>query len=69
MSAPGAVDNETDIIGESSAVSRIHGFNIKKRIKDELGLQVDIENDANCAGLAGVWIGAAKENKDLIFVV
>lgn len=32
-------------------------------------MQVDIENDANCAGLAGVWIGAAKENKDLIFVV
>jgi len=69
ISAPGAVDNETGIIGGSSAVPCIHNFNIKERIKEELGLRVSMENDANCAGLAEVWLGAAKENKDVIFVV
>lgn len=69
ISAPGAVDNENGVIGGSSAVPCIHNFNIKKRIQEELGLSVSMENDANCAGLAEVWIGAAKKNKDVIFVV
>lgn len=28
-----------------------------------------MENDANCAALAEVWIGAAKDKQDIIFMI
>ena len=61
ISAPGAVDSITGFIGGSSAIDYIHGPNFKKCIYEQTGLQVEIENDANCAALAEVWRGVAKE--------
>jgi glucokinase len=69
ISAPGAVDCETGIIGGLSAIPYIHGPNFKDILKELTGLNVEIENDANCAALGECWIGAGKENKDLAFVV
>lgn len=69
MSFPGAVNNETGFIGGISAVPYIHGPNIREILENKTGYMVSLENDANCAALAEVWKGAAKDVKDGLFVV
>ncbi len=69
ISAPGAVDSETGIIGGVSAIQYIHGPNFKEVLKKATDLKVEIENDANCAALGECWLGAGKDNNDLAFVV
>lgn len=59
-SSPGAVDVKTGFIGGGSAIPCIHGPNIKELLEKRCKLKVSIENDANCAGLAEGWLGAAK---------
>lgn len=70
MSCPGAVDNDSGFIGGTSAVPCIHGINIKAKIKSELGFsKISMDNDGNCAALAEVWKGAAKDYKDSAFFI
>ena len=69
ISAPGAVDVNTGIIGGSSALPYIHGPNFKEIFKEKLGLDISIENDANCAALGEVYKGAAIGHKDVCFMV
>ncbi|MGL5151428.1 MAG: ROK family protein [Clostridium sp.] len=69
ISAPGAVNSETGIIGGDSAVPCIHGPNWKEILLEKTGLNVSIENDANCAALAEVFSGTAKDVSDMMFVV
>ena len=69
LSAPGAVDSETGIIGGMSALPYIHGPNFKEILNKMTNLPVEIENDANCAALGECWIGAAKDENDCAFVV
>lgn len=69
MSLPGAVDSDTGIIGGSSALPYIHGPNIMKDLEAKCGLNVEMENDANCAALAEVWIGNASDVNDSMFIV
>ena len=69
ISSPGAVDSVTGIVGGASAVPCIHGPNWKEEIKNRLGLVASIENDANCAALAEVFNGSAKNIDSMMFVV
>ncbi|MCI7477234.1 MAG: ROK family protein [Selenomonadales bacterium] len=69
FSLPGAVDNRSGIIGGASAIDYIHNFPIKEAFVEKLGMPVAMENDANCAALGEVWLGAAKGHKDVAFVV
>lgn len=69
ISAPGAVDSETGVIGGVSAIPYIHGPNFKEILKEATNLNAQLENDANCAALGECWLGAGKDNKDLAFVV
>lgn len=69
ISAPGAVDSETGLIHGACALPCIHGPNFKEIFKKELNLNLEIENDANCAALGELWIGAAKDSKDIAFVI
>lgn len=69
ISIPGVVNVETGIIEGSSALPYIHGPNIKDLLQDKTELPVELENDANCAGLAEGWIGAAKDVKDYLCIV
>ena len=69
ISAPGAVDSKTGIIGGMSAIPYIHGPNFKEIFREGTGLEIAIENDANCAALGECWLGAAKEENDSAFVV
>lgn len=69
LSMPGAVDCETGIIGGASAIPYIHGPNIKAELEARCQLRTEMENDANCAALAEVWIGNANDVNDSMFVV
>ncbi|WP_026907117.1 ROK family protein [Paucisalibacillus globulus] len=69
LSMPGAVDVESGYIKGITALSYIHGPNIRELIQERTGLPVELENDANCAGLAEGWIGAAKGIDDYICIV
>lgn len=69
LSSPGAVNNEEGIIYGASAVPYIHGPNFRNILREATGLDVAMENDANCAALAEVWKGAAKDNNDVLFLV
>lgn len=69
LSCPGAVDNEIGDIKGASALPYIHGPNIRSILKNKTGLEVAMENDANCAALAEVWKGSASDVKDVLFVV
>ncbi|WP_088042826.1 ROK family protein [Bacillus sp. EAC] len=69
LSMPGAVDVVSGIIGGGSAVPYIHGPNIKQLLFESTGYQVELENDANCAGLAEAWIGSARDVNDFICIV
>ncbi|MBA1394766.1 ROK family protein, partial [Lactobacillus sp. XV13L] len=69
ISAPGAVDSKKGIIRGISAVPYLHQRQIFKELKNEFSVPVTIENDANCAGLCEVNIGAGKEFRNVAFVV
>ncbi|PLR75155.1 ROK family protein [Bacillus sp. UMB0728] len=69
MSMPGAVDVVSGTIHGASAVPYVHGPNIRELVEKRTGLPAELENDANCAGLAEGWIGAAKDVQDYICIV
>jgi len=69
LSMPGAVDIDAGIIGGASALPYIHGPHIKEDLEKRCHLRVEMENDANCAALAEVWIGNAKDASDSMFIV
>lgn len=69
ISAPGAVDSNTGLIEGLSAIPYIHELNLKEALGIATGLNVELENDANCAALGECWLGAGKDNNDLAFVV
>ncbi|WP_428443749.1 ROK family protein [Photobacterium sagamiensis] len=69
VSMPGAVNSDTGIVGGASAIPYIHGPNIKQTLSLRYDMPVEIENDANCAALAEVWKGAARNINDCCFVV
>ncbi|MGL5020487.1 MAG: ROK family protein, partial [Mycoplasmatales bacterium] len=69
ISSPGAVDSTSKIIGGVSAVPCIHENEWVQELQKETGLNISIENDANCALLAEVWFGNAKQKNNVISVV
>ncbi|MFC0272630.1 ROK family protein [Metabacillus herbersteinensis] len=69
LSMPGAVDVKTGYIGGGSAIPYIHGQNIKELVQEKTGVRVELENDANCAGLAEGWMGAARDVNDYVCIV
>lgn len=69
ISAPGAVDSESGLIGGQSALDFIHGPNWKDVWREKTGFEIGIENDANCAALAELYYGEGKQYNDLAYVV
>ncbi|MDY4696351.1 ROK family protein [Selenomonas montiformis] len=69
FSMPGAVDDESGVIGGSSALPYIHDFPIRQQLEQRLGLPAAMENDANCAALGEVWTGAGRDYQDVAFFV
>ncbi|MGX7347505.1 ROK family protein [Aerococcus vaginalis] len=69
FSMPGSYEASTGVIGGISALPYIHHFPIRQALEEQLGLPISIENDANCAALAEVTSGAAKELSNIAFMV
>ena len=69
FSLPGAVDEKTGCIGGASAIDYIHGFDIRSGLEKALQLPVSMENDANCAALGEIWVGAGRGHRDAAFLV
>lgn len=69
MSAPGAVNAVARQIEGISAVEYLHHFPIYDAFEEAFGVPVTIENDANCAGIAEIELGAGKGYKDAVFIV
>ncbi|WP_303973755.1 ROK family protein [Streptococcus merionis] len=69
FSSPGSVDTKQGIIYGKSAISYIHHFPIQEELSDLFGLPVSIENDANCAALAELHFGVAKDSSSSVFFI
>ncbi|MDO4431699.1 MAG: ROK family protein [Aerococcaceae bacterium] len=69
ISSPGAVNTQTGVIAGISAIDYIHGFNIIEAFEALFHLPVTIENDANCAALAELHYGAAKDVQNAYMIV
>ncbi|ALS01835.1 hypothetical protein ATZ33_10740 [Enterococcus silesiacus] len=69
LSAPGLVDEAKGKIRGVSAVPYLHHFPIQKELTELFNVPVSMENDANCAALAEVWLGAASDVANSIFFV
>ncbi|MFD2924914.1 ROK family protein [Halobacillus naozhouensis] len=68
ISSPGAISNERPIKG-SCAIPYLIGWKMKQAVEKLTGKPVNVENDANCAGIAEIWKGAAKGKSDVLVVV
>lgn len=69
ISSPGAVDVVKRQILGISAVDYLHHRPIFDELESFLKLPVAIENDANCAGIAEVELGAGQDAQNMVFVV
>jgi len=69
LSCPGTVNVETGIITGTSAIPYIHHFPIKEELSKVLPCAVSLQNDANCAALAELWLGNAQNKASAAFLI
>lgn len=67
IGAPGAVNGATGII-EFANNFNFHNWEIVKMMKERLGVDVFVENDANAAAYGEFLVGAAKEANDAVVI-
>lgn len=66
ISLPGFIDYNTGYSVKAGAIECLNGKNLKEILEKELNIPVEIENDANCAGLAEKFNGNAVGCNDFI---
>lgn len=69
ISSPGAVNVKERRIDGISAVPYLHERPIFDELEAALGFSITIENDANCAGIAEMGLGAGRSVEHAVFVV
>lgn len=69
ISSPGAVNVKERRIDGISAVPYLHERPIFDELEAALGFSITIENDANCAGIAEMGLGAGQGMNHVAFVV
>lgn len=69
ISIPGAPDDQARTIQGESNISFVHNFPIYDELEAAFGLPVSFENDANCAALAELVYGSAKDASNIVFAV
>ena len=69
LSMPCAVDVENGKTSGSSAIDYILDSEIRATLQPRINKPIELDNDANCAALAEVWIGNASDVNDSCFVV
>ena len=67
IGAPGAVNGETGII-EFANNFGYHNWHIVDMMKERLGVEVYVENDANAAAYGEYQVGAAKDANDAVVI-
>ena len=68
ISIAGFINPETGENNDFSVGKNFVAYNLKKELKHHTGYDVSIENDANCAALAELWLGAAKGALDIVTI-
>lgn len=68
VGAPGPIDSKQGKIVCPPNLPSWKGFELVENLKKRIGLAVKLENDASAASLAEMWIGAAQEAKDYIYM-
>ena len=69
VSAPGSIRDDGFMI-TGGAIRDFYGINLKEQLESVVGLPVALENDANCAALAELWLGAGRGKQHFLqFVV
>jgi len=66
VSAPGSIRDDGYMI-TGGAIKDFYGINLKELLEEKIGLPVALENDANCAALAELWLGSGKGKKHFLF--
>lgn len=66
---PAATDSVNGIIKSKGSLIYIKNQSFIEDLKTTETLPMIIENDANCAALAEVWLGSAKNNNNIVFLV
>lgn len=69
ISSPGAVNQQTGIIGGTSALPYIHNFEIVSELEKRFDLPIAIENDANSAALGELAAGSGKGCSSMAFFI
>ncbi|BCA84649.1 N-acetylmannosamine kinase [Enterococcus saigonensis] len=69
ISSPGAVNVAKRRIDGISAVEYLHQRPIFDQLEAAFGVPVTIENDANCAGISEIELGAGTKAQNAVFVV
>jgi beta-glucoside kinase len=67
LSVPGAVDIDSGEVYFAGAVTDLMHKRIKEELKD-VGLPIELENDANCSALAEKWKGNAVHNENFVCI-
>ncbi|HEY2420566.1 MAG TPA: ROK family glucokinase [Neobacillus sp.] len=68
MGAPGPVNYQTGVILNAVNLGWSNNYPLKDRLEAATSLPVLIENDANCAALGEMWMGAGNGAKDIVCV-
>jgi beta-glucoside kinase len=68
ISLPGFINPHSGYSERAGAITALDNQNLKKLLESRISLQVEIENDGNCAALAEKISGNAKDCTDFICV-
>lgn len=67
LAISGIVDSENGVLLRSVNLGW-HEVRVAELVEKALGLQVFVENDANAAALAEIWLGAAKDVSSMMYL-
>lgn len=66
IGSPGPLDPFTGTILETLNIKILRNYPLKEKLENEIGLDVFVDNDANCFGLGEQKAGKAKDKKHVI---
>jgi len=65
---PGAVDRDKAVVLQAPNLPSLINFALKAELEQRLGWPVFLENDANAAAVGEMWLGAARDCRDVVSV-
>ena len=68
LSIPGWIDNESGMILGSGAIVPLWGVPLRQIFEERFKLPFAFENDANCAALAELWLGAGTQCDNFVCI-